>query len=271
VDEAIEDGPVPFFRGDLAYDEGGFSSVTVLDDYEEVTALLFGKRRDSPIVQDEEIEACESVESLAYRPSPRPTPSASSSRGRRTYLAKYFSRQALCPHPRTAVLPLIEDGFHDLCGVGADRLSPVDQPGGRPVEVLPVGRGRCSFSVVYLPLRASLPPPLHHPLSSWPEFQRKLRKKGVTLMLLWEEYREQHSEGYPYSRFCELYRPWLSRRDLVLRQEYKAGQKMFVDSVGKTVPVVDPVTGEVREAQIFDAGRNSLSESQVSSTSSGNG
>jgi hypothetical protein len=76
VEEAIEDGvhksgiadgPVPFFRGDLAYNEGGFSSVTVFDDFEEVTALLFGKRRDSPIVQDEEIEACEGVESLAER------------------------------------------------------------------------------------------------------------------------------------------------------------------------------------------------------------
>src|SRR4030067_2770029 len=66
VDEAIEDGvrdrgiadgPVPFFNGDLAYDESGFSSVTVLDDFEEVAALLVGKRGDSPVVEDEEIEA----------------------------------------------------------------------------------------------------------------------------------------------------------------------------------------------------------------------
>src|SRR3990172_1283239 len=98
---------------------------------------------------------------------------------------------------------------------------------------------------------SSLPPPLSRPLPSWPEFQQELRKKGVTLMLLWEEYREQHPEGYQYSRFCELYRLWLSRRDLVLRQEYKAGKKMFVDYAGKTIPVVNPVTGEVREAQIF--------------------
>src|SRR4030067_612657 len=71
VDEAIEDGvrdrgiadgPVPFFNGDLAYDESGFSSVTVLDDFEEVAALLVGKRGDSPVVEDEEIEACEGVE-----------------------------------------------------------------------------------------------------------------------------------------------------------------------------------------------------------------
>ena len=98
---------------------------------------------------------------------------------------------------------------------------------------------------------SSLPPPLSRPLPTWLEFQRELRKKGVTLMLLWEEYREQHPDGYQYSRFCELYRLWLSRRDLVLRQEYKAGQKMFVDYAGKTIPVVNPVTGEVREAQIF--------------------
>jgi hypothetical protein len=154
---------------------GWISSVTVLDDYEEVTALLFGKRRDSPIVQDEEIEACESVESLAYRPSPRPTPSASSSRGRRTYLAKYFSGRPCAPSA-DRVLPLIEDGFHDLCGVGRSSC-PVDQPR-EASRGTPRGRGRCSFSVVYLPLRASLPPPLHHPLSSWPEFQRKLRRRA---------------------------------------------------------------------------------------------
>ncbi len=101
------------------------------------------------------------------------------------------------------------------------------------------------------PPLSSLPPPLSRPLPSWPELGRELRKKGVTLMLLWEEYRDQHPNGYGYSRFCEIYRLWLRKRDLVLRQEYKAGQKMFVDYAGKTMEVVNPATGEVRDAQIF--------------------
>jgi len=101
------------------------------------------------------------------------------------------------------------------------------------------------------PPLSSLPPPLSRPLPSWPELNGELRKKGVTLMLLWEEYRDRHPEGYGYSRFCDHYRLWLGKRDLVLRQEYKAGQKMFVDYAGKTMEVVDPATGEVKEAQIF--------------------
>src|SRR5882724_4776747 len=56
--------------------------------------------------------------------------------------------------------------------------------------------------------------------------------KYVTLQLLWEEYREAHPDGYRYSRFCELYQRWRSKLDVVLRQEYKAGEKMFVDWAG---------------------------------------
>lgn len=102
------------------------------------------------------------------------------------------------------------------------------------------------------PSPRSLPPPLSRPLPDFPSISRELRTKGVTLSLLWEEYRQEHPDGYQYSRFCDHYRDWLSRRDMVLRQEYKAGQKMFVDYAGKTVPVVvDRATGEIEEAQIF--------------------
>ena len=65
-------------------------------------------------------------------------------------------------------------------------------------------------------------------------------------MLLWEEYRENHPDGYQYSRFCDHYRLWLRRRDLVMRQEYKAGQKMFVDYAGKTMPVVGAIQRALR-------------------------
>jgi transposase len=77
--------------------------------------------------------------------------------------------------------------------------------------------------------------------------------KYVTLQLLWEEYREGNPEGYRYSRFCELYQRWRSKLDVVLRQEHKAGEKMFVDWAGATIPVYDRHTGEVRQAPLFVA------------------
>ncbi|MFV2008096.1 MAG: IS21 family transposase [Longimicrobiales bacterium] len=79
----------------------------------------------------------------------------------------------------------------------------------------------------------------------------ELRRKGVTLHLLWLEYKAAHSDGYQYSRFCDLFREWKGCLDPVLRQEHKAGEKIFVDYAGQTVPVADPETGEIREAQIF--------------------
>jgi transposase len=75
----------------------------------------------------------------------------------------------------------------------------------------------------------------------------------VTLGLLWHEYREQHPDGYGYSQFCALYQEWAKALEPVLRQHYVAGEKLFVDYAGQTMPVVDRRTGEVREAQIFVA------------------
>ena len=79
------------------------------------------------------------------------------------------------------------------------------------------------------------------------------RHKHVTLQLLWQEYREAYPDGYQYSRFCELYGRWARKLDVVLRQEHRAGEKMFVDHAGPTVPVVDKATGQIREASIFVA------------------
>jgi transposase len=108
-------------------------------------------------------------------------------------------------------------------------------------------------------LEALLYPPLittpesGRPLPDWSEVHRELRRKGVTLLLLWEEYRARHPEGYGYSRFCELYQAWSKTIDPRMRQVHKAGEKLFVDYAGQTMPVVDRKTGEIREAQIFVA------------------
>jgi len=81
----------------------------------------------------------------------------------------------------------------------------------------------------------------------------ELRKKSVTLSLLWQEYKEQNPHGYQYSQFCHLYRQWANKIDPVMRQEHRAGEKMFVDYAGQTVAVYDLHTNQMRQAQIFVA------------------
>ncbi len=78
-------------------------------------------------------------------------------------------------------------------------------------------------------------------------------RKHVTLILLWQEYKEQHPDGYQYSWFCHSYRDWSARLDVVMRHEHRAGEKLFVDYAGQTVDIVDSETGEIHNAQIFVA------------------
>jgi transposase len=98
-----------------------------------------------------------------------------------------------------------------------------------------------------------VPLSLDYPAPSMEYIHRELQKKGVTRQLLWMEYKEIHPDGYEYSQYCELFRTWSKHLDVTLRQEYKAGEKMFVDFAGKGVPIIDPATGEVTNAQIFVA------------------
>jgi transposase len=80
-----------------------------------------------------------------------------------------------------------------------------------------------------------------------------MKKKSVTLQLLWYEYKQENPEGYQYSRFCHLYRQWVNKLDVTLRQQHRAGEKLFLDYAGQTVPIIDPATGQIHEAQIFIA------------------
>jgi transposase len=81
---------------------------------------------------------------------------------------------------------------------------------------------------------------------------RELRRKGVTLQLLHMEYLQAHPDGYQYSRFCELYRQWAGRVDLVMRHDHRAGDKLFVDYAGQTIPIYPP-GGCVWQAELFVA------------------
>ena len=87
-----------------------------------------------------------------------------------------------------------------------------------------------------------------------PEYlHQELKRKGVTLQLLWHEYKEKNPDGYQYSQFCRIYHQWTEKLDPCLRQVYKAGEKLFVDYAGQTMEITDPKTGEIHEAQIFVA------------------
>ena len=87
----------------------------------------------------------------------------------------------------------------------------------------------------------------------WSELACELKRPGVNLMVLWEEYRAAHPDGYGYSRFCDLFREFEARLSPVMRQEHRAGDKVFVDYSGKKLGITDPATGRVREAEIFVA------------------
>ena len=100
---------------------------------------------------------------------------------------------------------------------------------------------------------AAGPPTGSKPLPDWARVHQELKRKGVTLSLLWQEYRERDADGYGYSRFCELFRAWEGRLDPCLRQDYAGGEKLFVDYAGQTVVVQDASSGAPREAQVFVA------------------
>jgi transposase len=98
------------------------------------------------------------------------------------------------------------------------------------------------------------PPVQVRPLPDWNYVHRELRRPGVTLMLLWLEYKEAFPDGYQYSQFCEHYRRWQRHLDVVMRQEHRAGEKLFVDFPGQRIPIYDRETGILRfEAELFVA------------------
>jgi transposase len=92
------------------------------------------------------------------------------------------------------------------------------------------------------------------PAPDWKYVDRELRRKGVTLQLLWLEYREAHPDGYGYSQFANLHRAWKKKVDVVMRQEHRAGEKLFVDFPGEKIPIYDRRTGALAlEAELFVA------------------
>src|SRR5512147_1493638 len=90
-------------------------------------------------------------------------------------------------------------------------------------------------------------------IPDWACVHQELRRPGVTLWLLWQEYKTGYPEGYQYTWFCRQYRAWAAKTEVVMRQTHRAGETVFVDYAGQTVPIVDRHTGEIRAAVIFVA------------------
>ncbi|HHT0594978.1 TPA: IS21 family transposase [Legionella anisa] len=93
--------------------------------------------------------------------------------------------------------------------------------------------------------------PVPRPLPEWEDVHRELRKKGMTLQLLWREYKDIHPDGLGYTQFCTHYRRYVKSVSPVMRQRHKAGEKTFVDYAGMKMPWINHSTGEVFEAEIF--------------------
>jgi transposase len=106
--------------------------------------------------------------------------------------------------------------------------------------------GRRLFSPAGAP-----PPGPPRPTPDWSQVHAELLRRGVTLLLLWQEYRKIHPDGYGYSRFADLYNAWKNSTELRMLQHHAPGQKLFLDFAGLTMPVTDALTGEVRPVQVF--------------------
>jgi transposase len=119
--------------------------------------------------------------------------------------------------------------------------------------IAPLDRDQLHAALLKSPLERR-----HQPLGGldrsepdWGTLARELKRAGVSLMVLWEEYRETQPDGYGYSRFCDLFREFERRLSPVMRQHHVAGDKVFVDYSGKRIAIVEPGTGVVHDAEIF--------------------
>ena len=101
--------------------------------------------------------------------------------------------------------------------------------------------------------RPALPRGSHQLAPDFGVVHQELKRPGVTLMLLWEEYATGNPLAYKYTSFCVKYRVFAATQARSMRQVHIAGEKLFVDYAGSTVPIVDAATGEITQAQIFVA------------------
>ncbi|WP_197908549.1 transposase [Variovorax sp. SRS16] len=101
--------------------------------------------------------------------------------------------------------------------------------------------------------RAAVPRAAHHLETDYARVHQELKRSGVTRQLLWEDYAQANELTYKFTSFCVKYRAWAEGLKRSMRQTHVAGDKLFVDYAGDTMPIVDSATGDIRQAQIFVA------------------
>ena len=121
---------------------------------------------------------------------------------------------------------------------------------GWPLEE--IGEGEL-MKKLFPEIQAEKPEP-RYPMPDWEMIKKEQRQKGVTLQLLWQEYKKEYPSGYQYSQFCEHYQRWRENKtEPSLRKDHKGGEEMEVDYAGVKIPMTDPETGEAVRVSVFVA------------------
>jgi transposase len=140
----------------------------------------------------------------------------------------------------TVSRPIVKQYIHEVDRAGLDYAAIQNMDDDTLLEILQ-GGGK-SQSKRYEVLR-----------TQFDTLAKELKRPGVTLQRLWQEYRHTHPDGYSYSQFCFHFQLWRNSSELTMHMTHKAGDKMFVDFTGKKLAVVDRQTGEIKEVEVFVA------------------
>ena len=141
----------------------------------------------------------------------------------------------------------------DALGVGKTTVQEVLARAGELGFTWDAAQGVREYNLVEKFYPRVVDPQAAQKLPHWPDIFAELKKKGVTLSLIWQELREENPSFLSYSRFCVHYRDWQKLLGVTMRQEHKAGEKLFLDFAGPKIPYIDLETNEIREASVFVA------------------
>ncbi|MBA3239877.1 MAG: IS21 family transposase [Acidobacteria bacterium] len=140
-----------------------------------------------------------------------------------------------------------------ICGIGFGTVIDYGSRAKAAGLSWPLPEGLCDEALETLLFPQRQPKSTDRPVPDWPQVRSELARKGVTLALVWQEYMRENPNGYGYSRFAELFHTWEGARSYTMVQHHRPGEKVFVDFSGLTLPLTDPDTGEVIQAQVFCA------------------
>ena len=118
---------------------------------------------------------------------------------------------------------------------------------------LPEGMDDEGLELLLFPAPKAASQSPRRPVPDWSYVEKELRRRGVTRVLLWEEYRAANPDGFGYTWFCTTFEAWKGRARPTMRQTHLGGEKVFVDFAGDTIDIFDPITGEAHAMKLFVA------------------